>query len=75
MSTPKKAPTGLPSLGQSQVNLENATKEIKAAQKNFQSAAIRLHNAEESYQTAMTTLNADIQALKSSARVVPLNAQ
>lgn len=76
MATPKKAGTpSLPSLGQSQLNLEAAARELRSAQRAFQAASIRLQNADEGHMVAMATLNADMMAVKSSTKVIPLHAQ
>ncbi|BCG50214.1 hypothetical protein [Ralstonia phage RP13] len=61
--------TAIPSLGKSQVVLENAAKELRAAQKVFEQAQSRLQLAEEGYDTALVTLQKDVDALKSSTRV------
>lgn len=66
------AKTTVITLGDVQVELERATKELKLAQGNFLKASVRLQEAEESHNTAMVELANTASAVRAKAKVVPL---
>lgn len=64
-----------PQLGSSQLNLEAATKELRASQKAFKVAQQRLTQAEEGYLNAKATVSADYAAVMANTKVIPLSSQ
>ena len=60
------------SLGNLQLELEEAASELLTAQAAFNSATSRLAKAEEAYSTAVSSLNAGVDAVKAHTRVSPI---
>ena len=63
------------SLSVIQIEVENATKELRLAQAAFLKASQRLTDADELHSKAMETLNTMVMSLKSSCKVKSLFAQ
>lgn len=61
------------SLGQAQVALETATRELKAAQDAMQKAIIRLQLAEEGHSNATTNLVAEFNTVRGQCKVTALD--
>jgi len=59
-------------LGSLQVNLEDSSKELRAAQANFLKASDRLNLAQENNTQAIISINQAMTTLKSSVHVQPL---
>jgi hypothetical protein len=72
MATIKKTEQ-INSLDMAQANLEYATKELRAAQTNFEKASDRLSLAEEGHQLAITELVGGVSVVRGKARVIPTN--
>lgn len=72
---PVAAKAQLPSLGEAQVSLEQASREMRSAQKAYRAISDRLAAAEEAHSNAVATLNATLFAVKSDNKVISLQSQ
>ncbi len=63
------------SIGQMQVRLEAATKELKNSQNALQKAAKRLNDAEAEHQAAFVAFTQAAATLRETCKVAPISAQ
>lgn len=64
-----------PTLGTCQLVLEEASKELKAAQEAFEKAGLRLYAAENSYTAAVVSLTKAVEDLRVSTKILPIQAK